>query len=108
MGKFLRSIHWWELEPHPELVSDSPEPYCAAVPGREYVVYLRYGGSAKVDLRPSGAEDRFEFTWRDLATDREAKRGEVTGGDARRFSPPEDYPRAAQYKDWLLHVRRKP
>ena len=54
LARFLGTIPWWTLEPHPELVSEYPAPFCAAVPGRLYVVYLRYGGAFKVDLRPLG------------------------------------------------------
>ena len=66
MAKFLRGIDWWLLEPHAELLHENPSPYCAAVPGREYVAYLRWGGVAKIDLRPSSPDDAFEYTWIDL------------------------------------------
>ncbi len=38
----MSEVHWWRLAPHPELVS-APGPtdvYCAAEPGREYLVYV--------------------------------------------------------------------
>jgi hypothetical protein len=33
MAKFLGSLAWWKLEPHPELVLEYPAPFCGAVPG---------------------------------------------------------------------------
>jgi len=104
MAKFLRSLDWWQLEPHPELLSENPSPYCSAVPGSQYVAFLRWGGVAKLDLRPSSPEDTFAFTWLDLTEDRPARSGTVAGGAIRSFSPPEDYPGAEQFKDWVLHV----
>jgi len=44
MGKYLRKLEWWKLEPHPELVYENPSHFCLAVPGKEYLFYLRYGG----------------------------------------------------------------
>jgi hypothetical protein len=104
MAKFLRGIDWWLLEPHPELVHENPSRYCAAVPGKEYVVYLRWGGVAKIDLRPSSADDEFQYRWIDLVDERERGPGAVPGGDVRAFRPPEDYPGVVHYKDWVLHV----
>jgi hypothetical protein len=106
LAKFLGSIPWWKLEPHPELVSDYPAPFCGAVPGSLYVLYLRYGGSLKVDLRPSLATDQFEYTWFDLEQGKERTQGKVNGGATREFHAPEDYPSGLQFKDWLLHIRR--
>ena len=106
LAKFLASIPWWKLEPHPELVSEYPAPFCGAVPGSLYVIYLRYGGRLKVDLRPSGASSLFEYTWIDLEQSRERTRDKVNGGAVREFHAPEDYPGNLQFKDWLLYIRR--
>lgn len=107
MAKFLRSIDWWLLETHPELVLENPSHYCAAVPGKEYVVYLRWGGVTKVDLRPSSSEEEFAYEWIDLVEQEARTTGAVPGGDIRQFRPPEDYPGALHYKDWVLHVVKR-
>ncbi|MCR4412882.1 MAG: DUF4038 domain-containing protein [Thermoguttaceae bacterium] len=107
MAKFLRQIAWWQLEPHPELVLENPSHYCAAVPGREYVAYLRWGGVAKLDLRPSSAQTPFEYRWIDLTEEKVKRTGTTGGGEIREFRPPEDYPGVEQSKDWILHVVRK-
>jgi hypothetical protein len=103
LARFLKSIRWWELEPHPELVSGNPSRFCRAVPGREYVLYLRWGGAVNVDLR---SESRFAYTWYDLTTGTERSRGTVDGGK-REFHSPEDYPAHPRAKDWLLHITRR-
>ena len=107
MAKFLRGIDWWTLEPHPELVHGNPSRYCGAVPGRQYVVFLRWGGVVRVDLRPSSSEQQFEFRWIDLVDEQVKRTGEVSGGDIREFRPPEDYPGVEQYKDWVLYVVKR-
>jgi len=107
MAKFLRAIDWWRLEPHPELVHGNSSRFCAAVPGRQYVVYLRWGGTAWLDLRPSLAEQTFEFRWIDLVNGKVRRTGEVQGGAIRQFGPPEDYPGVTQHRDWILHVVRQ-
>jgi len=107
MARFLRGIQWWSLDPHPELLLENPSPFCAAVPGREYVAFLRWGGVAKLDLRPSTPDDTFEYTWIDLTNEKPGRSRTIAGGEIRSFSPPEDYPGVEQYKDWILHVVRK-
>ncbi len=106
LAKFLKGIEWWKLEPHPELLSDTPSKYCAAVPGSVYVAYLRYGGAVKVDLRPSSETDPFEYTWIDLEQSKERTGGKVNGGAPRELRAPEDYPGQLQFKDGLLYIRR--
>jgi hypothetical protein len=108
MARFFRSMEWWKLEPHPELVSDYAARFCSAEPGRNYVVYARWGGVLKVDLRPSSETDAFQYTWIDLDKGTERSTGTVHGGALREFHAPEDYPSAPQYKDWVLHIRRAP
>jgi hypothetical protein len=104
LSKFLQSIEWWKLEPHPELVLEYPQPLASAVPGGEYLVYARYGGQFKLDLR--GASGDFEFTWIDLANSKLGRTGKVTGGAVRTFHAPDDYPGTLVYGDWLLHLRK--
>jgi hypothetical protein len=107
MAKFLRGIDWWTLEPHPELVRENPSPYCGALPGRQYVVFLRWGGTVWLDLRPSSREQQFEYRWIGLGNEQVKQTGQTSGGDIREFNPPEDYPGVEQYKDWVLYVVRK-
>ncbi|HOK45312.1 MAG TPA: DUF4038 domain-containing protein [Bryobacteraceae bacterium] len=106
MARFFRSMEWWKLEPRPDLVSDYAARFCAAEAGRNYVVYARWGGALKVDLRPSSETDTFRYTWFDLTTGSERRSGTVQGGGLREFRTPEDYPRFPQHKDWVLHIRR--
>lgn len=107
MAKFFKSIPWWKLEPHPELVEDYAEKYCSAVPGREYVVYVRWGGAIKVNLNPSSPDDTFDFTWFDPRTGTDHTTGTVSGGGIRYFYAPEGYPSHPHYRDWVLHIRKK-
>jgi hypothetical protein len=107
MAKCLRGIDWWALEPHPELVHEDPSRYCAAVPGRQYVVFLRWGGTLRLDLRPSSPEQQFEYRWIDLVNEKMKRAGRTSGGGIREFNPPGDYPGVEQYKDWVLYVVRK-
>lgn len=104
MAKLLQGMEWWKLEPHPELVSEYAARYCSAVPGEEYLAYARWGGTLKLDLRPSSPTDRFRFTWTDLVNQKEATHGEVSGGGIRSFGAPDDS--STQYKDWLLRVTK--
>ena len=104
LAKFLQALAWWKLEPHPELVLETAQPLASADLGHEYLVYARYGGQLKLDLRSSAASDRFRWTWIDLAQSKEVRSGTVEGGAIRTFLAPEDYPANLQYKDWLLHV----
>jgi GWxTD domain-containing protein len=106
LAHFMRSIRWWTLEPNPELLSDYSPKFCSAVPGQEYVIYLRWGGTVKVDLRPSAESDTFRYTWIDLVEGKERSSGTVQGGAVRELSTVEDFPKNPQYKDWLLHIYR--
>jgi hypothetical protein len=107
MGKYLRNIEWWKLEPHPELVLENPSKYCMAIPGKEYLIYLRYGGSAKIDLRSVPASKVFEYKWTDLVNSKDSRTGTVNGGAIVEIKCPEDYPGTVNFKDWILHVRSK-
>jgi hypothetical protein len=104
MGKYLNNIDWWKLEPHPELVIDNPSKYCLAVPGVEYLFYLRYGGSVKMDLR--GYSDKtYSFKWTDLVNSKDSRNGIIKGGTVVEIKCPEDYPAQPNFKDWLLYLK---
>jgi len=104
LATFLQGIEWWKFEPHPELVLEYAQPFASAITGQEYLVYARYGGWLKLDLRSAAESDAFRFTWIDLVASKEARGGTVKGGAIRSFHTPEDYPANLDYKDWLLHV----
>ena len=62
---FFEKFEWWKLEPHPELVIGQSKALpvveggkavaalCLAEPGERYVIYLRQGGTATVQLAPA-------------------------------------------------------
>lgn len=104
MGKYLRQIEWWKLEPHPELVLENPSNYCLAIPGKEYLFYLRYGGSLKVDLSQYPGKN-FAFKWTDLVNSKDSRTGTIKGGTVVEMKCPEDYPGTVNFKDWLLHLK---
>ena len=103
-SKLLQKMEWWKLEPHPEYVLENPSKFCAANDGKEYLVYLRYGGTAKIDLRNTDAKNQFQFKWIDLSDGQTRLQGKTPGGKIVSLSPPEDYPTQKQYKDWLVHI----
>jgi hypothetical protein len=104
MSKFLHSIDWWKLEPHPELVVDYTEPYCAANPGNEYVVYLRYGGAAKIDLSDLPPGVRFQYQWLNPANGQIAGTGELESGSRQIINAPGGYPSDPDVQDWVIHI----
>ncbi len=106
MGKYLRKLEWWKLEPHPELVLENPSPFCLADPGNEYLFYLRYGGSVKLDLNELSESSNFKYQWTDLVNSRESKSGSINGGSLVEIKCPEDYPGVVNFKDWVLHLKK--
>ena len=80
LSAFFKKIKWWEMAPHPELVIEYPDKYCLAIPGQEYLVYLRWAGTLKVDLRPSSETDSFEYYWFDPGSGKSNPPKTVQGG----------------------------
>ncbi len=107
MAKYLRSMKWWELEPHPEMVLENPSHYCAAVPGKEYLVYLKYGGNFKLDLTDYSTNDVFNYEWVDLENNKITRKSTVKGGQVFLFKCSEDYPGFLGRKDWLVHIYKE-
>jgi len=105
LGKYMRTLEWWRLEPHPELVGDNPSHYCLADPGFEYLFYLRFGGSVKLDLRDYPDSAKYNFQWIDLVTSRVSRSGILSGGKINEIKCPEDYPGFVNFRDWVLHVK---
>ncbi len=105
-ASFFKGVEWWTMTPRPDLVHEYADPYALARPGEEYVVYLRWGGGAKVDLRPSTESDRFEWRWYDPATGEYSNLRTVSGGGVHFFPPDGDYPGVLNYRDMVLHIRK--
>jgi len=104
MAGILRSIEWWRLEPHPELVVANPSRYCLAVPGEMYVMFLRWGGAVKFDLTAYRGTT-FTRQWIDLVAERTHEPQELTGGAVHVINAPEDFPAVRQEKDWILLIK---
>jgi len=97
MSGFFQSIEWWKLEPSQGLINDSKDNYCSAVPGKEYVIFLRRGGSVAVDLTPSTAKDIFNYRWFNPRTGNDHSTGTAPGGGIKTFNAPDDF-------DWVLYL----
>ncbi|MBI3969704.1 MAG: DUF5060 domain-containing protein [Chloroflexi bacterium] len=94
---FQEHVRYWELVPAPELVE--PPALCAAVPGRQYVVYFPEGGATMLDL--TGAAQPLAGAWFDPRTGTMGEPFAVPPGERREFLAPDG-------DDWVLLVTREP
>lgn len=107
LARFFSGIQWWRLEPHPELVLDYPQKFCAAVPGEEYVLYLRYGSGVTVDLSGTAKTDTFECRWFNPVTGKYQAGSKTQGGTRVRLgAPPVKGVDNLNQQDWVLHIRK--
>ncbi|NDJ78414.1 MAG: DUF4038 domain-containing protein [Chloroflexi bacterium] len=107
----MDSVAWWELAPHPEIVSatDPCQVYCAANLGHEYVVYMRNAQKqVNVFLPPVGSTpDPADYAsqWFDPRTGAWADAEPHVTNWYGSFLRWEVIPPDAQ--DWVLVVRRR-
>jgi hypothetical protein len=94
MVDFFTSFHWWETDPHDELVSRGN--YCLAKPGEIYAVYLPRGGKTRLQLE-SG---RYGVGWFNPSTGDRILLPDAAGGAW--ISP-----LAPDNNDWALLLQRK-
>lgn len=107
LAGFFKNIKWWEMAPHPELISEYPQPFCLAKPGEEYVVYLRYAGTVKVLMDDSAVSEQYQYHWFNPATGKSSDPKTIHGNSILEFSCPESYPDIPDYKDWVLYIARE-
>ncbi len=106
LASFFRNVKWWNMHPHPELVVEYPQPFCLARPGEEYVVYLRYGGVAKIKMDVSAATGRYSCQWYNPALGNLSESKIMQGSAFMEFHCPEIFPASPDYSDWVLYLRK--
>lgn len=107
LAAYFKNIEWWNMSPHPELVKEYPQPLCLAKPGKEYIVYLRYGGVAKIEMDNSASSKKFSYQWYNPGTGKFNEPVSVIGSEIMTFSAPESYPDEKDFKDWVLYIRKE-
>ncbi|MCK5369488.1 MAG: DUF4038 domain-containing protein, partial [Cyclobacteriaceae bacterium] len=106
LAELFKEMKWWNMAPHPELVLDYPQPFCLANPGKEYVLYLRYGGVLKLRMDEKAAGNSYSFFWYNPATGQRYNTKNIKGEELLNFSCPESYPGVKNYKDWVLYIKK--
>lgn len=104
LASFFRNIRWWNLSPRPELVKEYPQPFCLAKPGEEYVVYLRYGGTAKIAMDTQAAAKKYRYNWFNPSSGKVYDSKLIQGKEILQFNCPDGYPGVPDYKDWVLYI----
>jgi hypothetical protein len=104
LAGFFKNIKWWNMAPHPELVREYPQPFCLAKPGEEYILYLRYGGTIKIQMDDSAATEKFKYHWYNPATGKVYDPKTIQGKKILQFNCPESYPGVTDYRDWVLYI----
>jgi len=107
LAGFFKNVKWWNMSPHPELVKEYPQPFCLANPGEEYVIYLRYGGTAKIQMAEDAASNSYRYNWYNPATGKVYDSKSIQGKNILQFNCPDGYPSVPQYKDWVLYIIRE-
>jgi len=107
LAAFFKDVKWWKLSPHPEFVMEYPQPFCLANPGEEYIIYLRYGGVAKLKMDVSAASNSYFYQWYNPATGKLTETVSLKGSAFLTFSCPESYPESREYKDWVLYIHKE-
>lgn len=97
MTRFLKAIDWWKLEPSQKLIDENKDNFCSAIPGKEYIIFLRHGGSVKVNLSNGSEKDKFNIHWFNPRTGIDKSSGNTAGGGSRSFTAPDSF-------DWVLHM----
>lgn len=104
LATFFKSVQWWNMTPHPELVIEYPQPFCLAIPGEDYIVYLRYAGVFKIKMDSLAAQKKYECKWFNPATGQLSDAGIRNGTGMMEFSCPESFPGHPNYTDWVFHM----
>lgn len=105
LASFFKNLEWWNYSPHPELVFDYPQPFCLAIPGKEYLVYLRYGGVARISLGKEASNKQIQYFWFNPATGESIEKNACIGSEFLWFECPN--PRNTsnpENKDWVLYI----
>lgn len=104
LADFFKGVKWWNMTPHPELIKEYPQALCLADPGKEYVIYLRYGGTAKVEIEGTA---EYQYQWFDPSNGIFTDKISVKGTGSLVFDSPGGYPQSPEYKDWVLYISSK-
>ncbi len=92
LARFIRSLPFWRMRPHPELSSTG---VCLAEVGTTYALFVPDGKPVTVTL-PSG---RFFVRWFNPRTGKWQGQGQSVAGGAVSLTPPDDH-------DWVLLVTK--
>ncbi|MFC2090158.1 DUF4038 domain-containing protein [Bacteroidota bacterium] len=106
LATFFNEVTWWEMVPHPELIFEYPQPFCLASPGNEYVIYLRYGGTFKLNMKEYSGEE-FTSAWYNPATGIRSEMKAFEADGIVQFTCPGSYPSDTELKDWVLLIKKK-
>ena len=107
LSAFFKNVKWWNMSPHPEMVAEYPQPFCLAQPGEEYVIYLRYGGVARLKMDENAASKTYVCQWYNPGTGKFSDASSVKGSVYLKFVCPESYPEYHDYKDWVLYIHKE-
>ena len=107
LASFFKNVKWWNLSPHPELIKEYPQPFCLAKPGEEYVVYLRYGGTAKIAMDAEAAANKYRYNWYHPSAGKIYDTLSIQGKSILQFNCPDGYPSDPDYKDWVLYISKE-
>lgn len=106
LAAFFKDTEWWNMSPRPDLLKDTPQPLCLANPGKEYILYLRYGGIVTLEMDPEAASYSYVYRWFEPGTGKYHNERKVSGKEKLQFTCPESYPAHLELKDFVLHVKR--
>jgi len=107
LADFFKTVNWWNMAPHPELIVEYPQSFCLAKPGEEYVVYLRYAGTFKIRMDDSAASEKYKYHWYNPASGKVYDSKIIQGNHLLQFNCPESYPDVPEYRDWVLYVSKE-
>jgi hypothetical protein len=105
LANFFREIEWCNMEPHPELILEYPQPFCLARPGKEYLVYLRYGGSPVIKFGTEAHRMDYSYFWFNPGNGTKTEIQHIKGREYIRLSCPEMYPGVTELRDWVLYIK---
>jgi len=105
LASFFKNLKWWNYSPHPELVLDYPQSFCLAIPGKEYLIYLRYGGVARVLLGKETFNKQIQYFWFNPATGESLEKKTCIGAEYLWFECPNPQNTSnPENKDWALFI----